>query len=121
MKSFALATLGLINTALAQNLFEQIVGGESNVVLETDSAVPQLDLLSHQVTKNNFGCLVEEAVYAGSHVEKTIKAPLVPFHMDYAQQAEFMRSSTEFHKEKVASNGPSPVYTCDNREPSGDK
>jgi hypothetical protein len=29
--------------------------------------------------------LVEEAVYANSYVEKTIKAPLIPFHMDYTQ------------------------------------
>lgn len=41
--------------------------------------------LSRQVRKNNFGMLVEEAVFANSYVEKTIKAPLIPFHMDYSQ------------------------------------
>ena len=40
--------------------------------------------LSTKVSKNKFGCLVEESVFPYPHVEKTIKAPLVPFHMDYA-------------------------------------
>ena len=43
-------------------------------------------LLRQSVQKNNFGCLVEESVYANSYAEKKIKAPLVPMHMDYAQQ-----------------------------------
>ena len=66
--------------------------------------------------KNQFGCLVEEAVYTGEYVEKTIKAPLLPLHLDYAQQADYITSATDFHKNYFA-NGPNPTYTCENREP----
>ena len=88
MKNFALAMLAsLASQAAAQNLFEQIVGGSSQETLDTGLSTAQGKvLLNHQVAKNNFGCLVEESLYEGAHVEKTIKAPLVPFHLDYTQQ-----------------------------------
>jgi len=63
--------------------------------------------------------LIEESVYANAYTEKLIKAPLVPLHMDYAQQEQFIKRSTEFH-ENLSKNGPVPVYTCSDREPLGD-
>ena len=59
-------------------------------------------------------------MFANSYTETVVKAPLVPFHMDYAQQEHFIKESTKFHQ-NLSANGPSPTYTCDNREPGGDK
>ena len=114
MKSFALAVAGLAGLAHAQNLFETIVGSSTDLREETDAAP-----VSQSMSKNSFGCLVEESVFEDSYVEKVIKAPLMPFHLDYAQQEHFINKSTEFHKNLYA-NGPEPKYTCDNREPGGD-
>lgn len=43
----------------------------------------------------------------------------MPLHLDYAQQEQMITRASDFHK-NLAANGPSPAYTCDNREPSGD-
>ena len=37
------------------------------------------------MSKNRFGCHVEESVYLDQRVEKVVKAPLLPFEMDYVQ------------------------------------
>mgnify|MGYP001001332028 CR=1 FL=1 len=79
MKSFAIGVLALAAVAQAQNFFEAIQA-DGNVVQVTDAPSP----VSQSVMKNKFGCLVEESVYEHPYVEKTISAPLVPFHMDYA-------------------------------------
>lgn len=90
-----------------------ITSQEINETPATDS----LDMpMSHTIEKNGFGFFVEETVYPNSHREKVIRAPLVPFHMDYTQQENFIKKSTEFHQ-NLNANGPSPTYTCDNREP----
>ena len=84
MNRFSLATLGLFKVASAQNLFESIIGANVDLLEETDST--ENLLLSQSIQKNDFGCLIEESVYANAYTEKLIKAPLVPIHMDYAQQ-----------------------------------
>ena len=40
--------------------------------------------------------------------------------MDYPQQETFINSAADFHV-NLKENGPVPVYTCDNREPGGEK
>ena len=95
MKSFVLAALGFVKIAsAAQSFFEQIVGVNVNLDEETDvSSLP----LSHQFQKNGFGYLVEETVYSNSYREKKIKSPLIPFHMDFTQQEQFINRLTSFH------------------------
>lgn len=73
--------------------------------------------MSNSVTKNKFGCLVEESVFSHPHVEKTITAPLVPFHMDYEQQESFLRDATARHQELSRFGAESKTYTCDDRAP----
>ncbi len=82
MKSFAsVVALSFAQAALAQNLFEQIAGPNR---VEAVSDVKEMELpLSSKFHKNQFGCLGEESVFANNYTEKVIKAPLVPFHMDY--------------------------------------
>ena len=41
--------------------------------------------IKQTISRNKFGCMVEESVFAHPHVEKVIKAPLLPFHEDYVQ------------------------------------
>ena len=53
------------------------------------------------MSKNRFGCYVEESVYLDQRVEKVVKAPLLPFEMDYVQQEAHLRDSIERHAEKV--------------------
>ena len=118
MKTFAaVAALGFAQATLAQDLFERISGGQ-NIRVETD--VKEMMPLSTNLKKNQFGCLVEEAVFADQYVEKVIRAPLMPIGLDYTQQEQFINSATDFHK-NLKANGPVPTYTCDNREPLGDK
>ena len=62
----------MFSSVLSNNITEQVV---------TDAPSP----VNMNVTKNKFGCLVEESVFEENHVEKTISAPMVPFHMDYVQ------------------------------------
>ena len=77
--------------------------------------------LKQTVTKNKFGCLVEESVFAHPHTEKVITAPLVPYHMDYVQQEAHLRDSIVRHAEKVEqaanTNGPVVPATCEDRSP----
>ena len=117
-QQFVFSILGLVKLATAQNLFESLVG--SNAILHEETDANESLLLSQNVQKNNYGCLIEESVYANAKTEKMIKAPLVPIHMDYAQMEQFIKRSTEFH-DNLSANGPSPVYTCSDREPLGDK
>lgn len=91
MKTFAIAAAAFASAASAQNLFEQILG-EAAIQSITDSvdaalldASDKIGPLSQTVSKNKFGCLVEETIFAHPHTEKVITAPLVPFHMDYVQ------------------------------------
>ena len=113
MKSFSLALLGLAKLASAQGMFELISDAAETPSLVTDS----LELpLSHTVEKNGFGFFVEETVFPNQYREKLIRAPLLPFHLDYPTQEHFIKQSTLFHQQRDA-NGPSPTYTCDNREP----
>lgn len=77
-------------------------------------ASDSLGPISTNVSKNKFGCLVEENIYSYPHTEKTIKAPLVPFHMDYVQQEAFLGHALDHHKLR-SGNGANPVYTCDDR------
>ena len=71
------------------------------------------------ISKNRFGCLVEETVYPYPHTQKTIKAPLIPFHMDYVQMENHIVNYTKRHQEfKV--NGVQPVATCGDRAPEQD-
>ena len=82
----------------------------------TDS-VPNV---SHNLTKNKFGCLVEEKVYKDEPlIEKTITAPLLPYHLDYAQQEAFLGHALDHHNFKSAriANGEAPIATCDTRAP----
>ena len=95
MKSFVLAVFNLIQIALTQSLFEQIIGQNANLQLETDVLTSPL---SQRVQKNGFGYLSEEKIYSDSYREKIIKAPQIPFQMDYAQQEQFINKSAEFHK-----------------------
>ena len=120
MKTFAaIAAMGFTQAVLAQNLLERIAGGQ-NIHVETDAAKEVLLPLSTRMHKNQFGCFIEEAVFENQYVEKTITAPTVPFHLDYAQQEQFINSATDFHK-NIKANGPVPVYTCENRDPFGSK
>lgn len=108
-------------------MFDMILGGVEEVSNQVSDAYTSLDGIAREasdsfgpistnVSKNKFGCLVEENVYSYPHTEKTIKAPLVPFHMDYAQQETFLGDALTHHKLKSA-NGPSPTWTCDDRAP----
>ena len=83
MRSFALSMLGLTHVATAQNLFESLIGADSKQYEVTDA---QNDFISSNVTTNGFGMIVEESTFANSVSSKVIKAPLLPFHMDYSQQ-----------------------------------
>ena len=40
--------------------------------------------IKQTISMNKFGCIVEENVLAHPHVEKVIKAPLLPFEEDFA-------------------------------------
>ena len=71
--------------------------------------------IKQTVSMNKFGCMVEETIYAHPHVEKVIKAPLVPFHEDYALQDAWLNDAAERHKAKVSGNAPMPVATCEDR------
>lgn len=62
------------------------------------------------MSKNSFGCLVEESIYEHPYVHKKITAPMVPFHMDYSQQETFLRQAAERHTTKRGA--PSPTATC---------
>mmetsp|Transcript_22331 Transcript_22331/g.27415 ORF Transcript_22331/g.27415 Transcript_22331/m.27415 type:complete len:82 (-) Transcript_22331:1693-1938(-) len=80
MKSFAsIAVLGLSQAVMGQNLFE-ITGGQS---VRAESDAKNMMPISQNVYKNQFGCLVEEAVFADQYTEKVIRAPLMPIHLDY--------------------------------------
>ena len=115
MKQFAtIATLGLA-LANAQSIFELIVG-EQNLQEVNDSFELLRMPISQSSSQNNFGCMVDEAVFEGQYREKTITAPLVPFHLDYSQQERFISRATDFHK-NLDANGSVPIYTCDDREP----
>lgn len=94
MKSFAIAAAAFASAASAQNLFEQILGDDATQYIQqvTDSvdaalldASDKIGPLSQKVTKNKFGCLIEETIFAHPHTEKVITAPLMPYHMDYVQ------------------------------------
>ena len=50
---------------------------------ETVSDASELPI-KQTVSMNKFGCMVEENVFAHPHVEKVIKAPLLPFEEDFA-------------------------------------
>ena len=39
--------------------------------------------IKQTISRNKFGCMVEESIFDRPHVEKVIKAPLLPFDMDY--------------------------------------
>ena len=116
MKTFAAAALALVSMGQAQSLFEQIVGNDT--VTEVTDASP----VSSNVSKNKFGCLVEENIFDHPHVEKTITAPMTPFHADYVQQEAFLKDATHRHK-KLRSNGlgaAAPVATCEDRAPDSE-
>jgi len=111
-------------------MFDMILGGVESVSNQVSDAYTTLDGMAREasdsfgpittnVSKNKFGCLVEENIYSYPHTEKTIKAPLVPFHMDYAQQEAHLTSALSHHKLK-SSNGSSPTYTCEDRAPDSD-
>ena len=117
MKSFAATALALVGVAQGQNLFTDsgIVGGYhkkyhsklfnriDDIVHEVSDVVDDLKdiALSTKVEKNKFGCLVEESVFPRSRIEKTITAPLTPFHMDYAQQEAHLKNAAKLHKKKL--------------------
>ena len=116
MKTFNLvAASALIAATQAQNLFESVIGTLNDAVdIVSDATdVP----LTQTVSKNKFGCIVEETIYSHPHTEKVIKAPLVPFHMDYTQQEAFLKEQTERHMH-INANGPTPVATCADRAPT---
>jgi len=69
--------------------------------------------LSQKVEKTGFGCLSEETIYSDSYREKIIKAPLVPFHIDYTQQEQLINKSTEFHQNLRANNSDNLWETAD--------
>jgi hypothetical protein len=109
-------------------LFEKIFGDDASQYIQevTDSVdaalldySDKIGPLSQTVSKNKFGCLVEETVFAHPHTEKVISAPLLPYHLDYVQQEAHLRDSVIRHKEKVeqAANGPVVPATCENRSP----
>ena len=75
--------------------------------------------ISSNISKNQFGCIVEETVYADQYTEKVIRAPMLPLHLDYEQQEAMITKATDFHKD-LAVNGSVPTYTCDDREPGSD-
>ena len=129
MKSFALATVAFASAASAQNLFEQILGDDAIQYVQqvTDSvdsllmdASDKIGPLSQTVSKNKFGCVVEQTIFAHPHTEKVITAPLVPYHMDYVQQEAHLRDSIDRHAKKVlqAANGPVTPATCSDRSPA---
>ena len=142
MKTFAFAAL--LGAASAQNLFagvldraddlihkvkkidiDNVVNKVSDAVIDkvedlVDRLVPEhedvVDITT-KVSKNPFGCLVEESIFPYPHVEKVIKAPLTPFHMDYSQQEAHLNSSVLRHHKLQSSNGHEPTATCADRTP----
>ena len=113
MKKFAASTLA-VQAVSSEQMFA--ASGSLRLQIESDAPVTPL---SERITKNQFGCIVEETVFANNYVEKVVKAPLLPLHLDYAQQERSIKSAIEFHK-NLRSNGPT-VYTCDSREPGTGK
>ena len=79
MRSFVAAACAVATLACAEQSFLEAITASVAVDQVSDSASPT----SQTITKNKFGCLVEESVWPNSHVEKKITAPLVPYHMDY--------------------------------------
>jgi len=53
--------------------------------------------IKQSMAMNKFGCMVEENIFAHPHVEKVIKAPLLPFHLDYAQQEAYLKEAGKRH------------------------
>ena len=47
------------------------------------------------VEMNSFGCIVEEYASSNGPVEKIVKAPKIPSHMDYKQQEHFIKEATK--------------------------
>ena len=83
MRVLSYAAAALAGVACAeQSLLESIVSFRNNVTEVSDAGL-EAKIAHQSVSKNKFGCVVEETVYEHPYVEKTIKAPLVPFHMDY--------------------------------------
>ena len=113
--SFAAGVCAFLGAAQAQSLFDSILSNSTGMpeLISTDAAAP----IDQSVTKNKFGCLVEESVFAESHVEKTITAPLVPFHMDYVQQEAHLKDSLKHHTHKL--QAAAPTATCEDRMPDG--
>ena len=85
MKSFAVGAIALIVAAQAENLFD-VVEPHREFKMVSDIIEPA----SQNVSKNKFGCLVEEAIFDYPYVEKKITAPLIPFEQDYSQQETFL-------------------------------
>ena len=77
------------------------------------------NIVSSSINKNDMGCLVEETIYDNEYVEKIITAPALDYQYDYVQQAEFLKKAGKFHKDFAEYSAPSPIWTCDNREPDG--
>ena len=129
MKSFAIGACALAGAAHGQNLFESILGNVSSTVQEVADAATHkiieksgidklLKPITQNVSKNKFGCLVEESIFNTPYIEKTITAPLVPYHMDHVQQAAHLENMTEREQARKISeaiNGPAPVATCEDR------
>ena len=80
MKNFTVAAVAVMTAADGQNLLEAILGDTAQQQdIVTDGPLRQ------SVSKNKFGCVVEESIFSHPHVEKVIKAPLLPYHLDYVQ------------------------------------
>ena len=78
MLKLSASLLGAV--AMAQQHLSMYETNSQNLFAEDDSQP-----LKQTLSKNGFGCMVEESVYSHPRVEKTIKAPLVPFSQDPAQ------------------------------------
>jgi hypothetical protein len=116
MKSFALAALA--GLASADAWFEMF-RPDSLKDIPTDA--PYGEAIHSNMRRTGFGTVVETDTYANNYSESFIKAPLLPWAVDFARHMETIENATQYHMDmKAGKNNGSPGYTCANRNPYGD-
>lgn len=76
-------------------------------------------LITDSVIKSPQGALVKTQLLTDNHIFKTVTLPTESFVKDYSQQAQHIENLTSKLKQLRNSNEDEPIYTCSNRDPSG--
>ena len=72
--------------------------------------------LKQSMSRNKFGCMVEETIFDYPHVEKVIRAPAVDkWTLSEEQQEAWLYDAAERGKQIASGNATVPVATCSDR------